>query len=95
MLSPLPGRDPLWFDFRNRPMKLRILCGRLVEDGFVFTYDRIKTTCAGKCANSSSTSLDVVRVLVKFAPGATGNEAESTKRSVTLRHDGSKIPESQ
>ena len=31
MLSPLPARDPLWFDFRNRPMKLRILCGRLLE----------------------------------------------------------------
>ena len=36
-----------------------------------------------------------MRLLIKFAPGATGNEAESIKRSVTLRHDGSKIPESQ
>ena len=41
------------------------------------------------------TSLNVVRVLVKFAPGATGNKAESIKRSVTSRHDGSKIPEFQ
>ena len=46
-------------------------------------------------ADRPDSSLDFVRVLVKFAPGATGNEAELIKRSVTLRHDGSKIPESQ
>ena len=46
-------------------------------------------------ADRPDSSLDVVRVLIKFAPGATGKKAESIKRSVTPRHDGSKIPESQ
>ena len=35
------------------------------------------------------------RVLIKFALGATGNEAESIKRSMTSRNHGSKLPESQ